>query len=62
MKIKVLQGKIVVLKAKLQSTDYMAIKFAEGLLTETEYAKTKEQREQWRAEINAIETQIKGLE
>ena len=43
------------LKGKLAETDYKAIKYAEGLLTEEEYAETKAQRQAWRDEINALE-------
>ena len=50
---------IVELKAKLTATDYKAIKYAEGVLSDTEYADTKAQREAWRNRINALE-QITG--
>lgn len=46
------------LKRRLQDTDYMAIKYAEGELNATEYAPIKEQRIQWRAEINRLEAEI----
>lgn len=55
------QNKIERLKLKLRATDYMALKFAEGELTVSEFAATREQRKQWRAEINALETEIKSL-
>lgn len=47
--------RISMLKQKLQNTDYKAIKFAEGQLTEQEYAETKLQRQVWRNEINSLE-------
>ena len=47
---------ISTLKAKLASTDYKAIKYAEGVLSAEEYAETRAQRELWRARINEIET------
>ena len=47
------------LKNKLASTDYQAIKYAEGYLTEEEYAETKTRRQAWRDEINALEAQAK---
>lgn len=56
------KAKIVELKNKLAKTDYQAIKYAEGELTLAEYSATKEQRKQWRAEINALETQNKTLQ
>ena len=54
--------KIGMLKYKLRSTDYQAIKFAEGEISLEEYAPVRDQRRAWRAEINAIEAQIKALE
>lgn len=53
-----LQIKIMELKTQLKATDYKAIKFAEGELTEEEYAPIKEQRKEWRAEINELESEI----
>ena len=49
------------LKVKLQKTDYMAIKYAEGELSTAEYAAVREQRRAWRAEINALEAEIATL-
>ena len=43
------------LKDLLASTDYQAIKFAEGELTAEEYEETKQQRKKWREEINKLE-------
>lgn len=57
----ILKG-IAELKAKLANTDYMAIKYAEGVLTLSDYLKTKEQRQAWRAEINALEANLRALE
>ena len=48
-------------KRKLKSTDYKAIKYAEGELTAEEYAETLAQRRAWRAEINALEAEIKAI-
>lgn len=47
--------KIADLKAKLARTDYKAIKYAEGLITEAEYAPIKSQRQSWRDMINLLE-------
>lgn len=49
---------IDILKQKLIETDYQAIKYAEGVLTEEEYAETKERRRGWRARINELEAQL----
>ena len=46
-----LQGKIDELKFKLLRTDYQAIKYAEGELTEYEYEPIKKQRKQWRVPL-----------
>ena len=43
------------LQIKLDETDYQAIKYAEGWLSEEEYAQIKAQRQAWRDEINRLE-------
>lgn len=50
--------KISELKNKLKETDYKALKYAEGYLSEAEYAETKTQRQAWRDEINALEAKL----
>lgn len=50
-----LKKKVADLKRKLASTDYIAIKFAEGWITAEDYAPTKAQRQAWRDRINEIE-------
>jgi hypothetical protein len=45
----------------LLKTDYKALKYAEGMLSETEYAPIKLQRQAWRDEINSIELEIEAL-
>ena len=52
-------NRIIELKQKLQETDYKAIKYAEGELSEEEYAETKAQRRAWREEINKLEEELK---
>lgn len=44
------------LKKNLLDTDYQAIKYAEGLITEEEYTKMKTTRQKWRDEINFLES------
>ena len=61
MAISKCQFKIGTLKSKLQATDYKAIKYAEGELSAEEYAETLEQRRAWRADINALEEEIKAI-
>lgn len=43
------------LKQKLFATDYQAIKYAEGHLSDEEYASIREQRQSWRDRINELE-------
>lgn len=52
------EKKIKDLKQKLAETDYQAIKYAEGLLSEAEYAEMKQQRQAWRDEINRLEAEF----
>ena len=46
------------LKQKLTQTDYKAIRYSEGLLTDKEYAEVKAQRQAWRDEINRLEEKL----
>ena len=46
---------ISVCKQNLKLTDYKAIKYAEGLISDEEYQPIKEQREEWRRQINEYE-------
>ena len=50
--------KIQELKDNLQKSDYQAIKYAEGWLSEEEYAPVKAQRQQWRDRINELEQEV----
>lgn len=43
------------LKKMLSESDYKALKFSDGVLTEEEYAPVREKRREWRSEINEIE-------
>ena len=54
-------NRISELKQKLEETDYKAIKYAEGELTEEEYAPMKAQRKAWREEINKLEEELKNV-
>lgn len=54
------QKRINELKYLLEDSDYNAIKYAEGELTEEEYAPIKELRRSYRAEINQLEEKIKN--
>ncbi len=46
------------LKQQLANTDYKAIKFAEGLISEEDYAPIKKQRQEWRNRINLLELEL----
>lgn len=48
------QMRIEELKNLLLSTDYIAIKFAEGQISAEDYEPMKLQRQQWRDEINSL--------
>lgn len=49
------ENEIKELKGLLNDTDYKAIKYAEGLISEEEYAPIKAQRQEWRDRINELE-------
>lgn len=48
------------LKEELNATDYKAIKYAEGVLTDEDYQPTGIQRQAWRKRINELERLIAG--
>lgn len=48
-------------EARLTTTDYIAAKIAEGKATKTEYADKIAERQQWRDDINAAQTEIDRL-
>lgn len=52
------QQKINELKRKLSATDYKAIKYAEGLISEEDYAPIKAEREAYREQIRECERLI----
>ena len=57
-----IQRKIDETKAKLSQTDYQAIKYFEGFISEADYAPIKAQRQAWRDEINALEAELASKE
>ena len=52
------QFQIDLLKKKLADTDYKAIKYAEGLISEEEYAPIKAERQALRDQINELEASL----
>lgn len=59
-KVQAINKEISELKKKLFDTDYKAIKYSEGWLTDEEYAEAKAQREEWRKRINELEASLEG--
>ena len=56
------QSEIIELKKYLSDTDYKAIKFAEGELSESDYQDDKIKRHDARVRINELESMIEELE
>lgn len=54
--------RIAELKSLLKATDYQAIKYAEGFISEADYEQIKAQRQAWRDEINALEAELSSEE
>lgn len=50
------QEQINILKKKLDETDYIIIKHAEGLIPEDTYEKAKKDRATWRKQLNELES------
>ena len=50
------------LKQILASSDYKALKHADGALTDAEYEETRQKRQKLRDEINALEQEKEQLE
>jgi hypothetical protein len=50
--------KLIELQGLLHQTDYQAIKYAEGALTDDQYSYLKKQRESWRSSYNAIQSSL----
>ena len=57
-----IQEQIEMLKQQLKDTDYKAIKFAEGFISDEDYAETKALRQAWRDEINRLESEEQANE
>lgn len=56
-----INGKITALKQLLTNSDYKAIKYSEGLISDIEYAEIKTYRENLRAQINQLEEELATL-
>lgn len=55
----IIENKIEELKLNLRNTDYQAIKFAEGEISDEDYQEIRTQRQTWRQEINSLQANIK---
>ena len=53
-----IQAEITQLKENLSDTDYAAIKIAEGVAADDDYADVLVQRQAWRDRINALEKEL----
>lgn len=60
LQVEVWNREIFELKEELNATDYKAIKYAEGVLTDEDYQPTGIQRQAWRRRINELEELIRG--
>lgn len=47
------------LQGKLATTDYQALKYSEGWITEEDYTEIKANRQSWRDTINQLQAQLK---
>lgn len=56
------EEQIEILKQQLKDTDYKAIKYAEGFISDEDYAETKALRQSWRDEINRLESEVQADE
>lgn len=50
------------LQSKLAATDYQALKYSEGWITEKDYTEIKANRQSWRDAINQLQAQLKEEE
>ena len=50
------------LQGKLAATDYQALKYSEGWITEKDYMEIKANRQSWRDTINQLQAQLKEEE
>ncbi len=58
---KAIESEIAGLKQILTSTDYKALKFAEGQISEDNYAETRQHRQSLRDKINELEAELETI-
>lgn len=56
-----IESEIAGLKQILTSTDYKALKFAEGQISAKDYESTKQQRQSLRDKINELEAELETI-
>lgn len=56
-----INGEIIALKQLLTNSDYKALKYSEGLISDIEYAEVKTYRENLRAQINQLEEELAAI-
>ena len=56
-----LESEITALKYLLSDSDYKALKYAEGEISETEYAPIKTERAKWRQLINEYQAMLSDI-
>lgn len=56
-----INSEITALKQLLTNSDYKALKYSEGLISDIEYAEVKVYRENLRAQINQLEKELATL-
>lgn len=60
-RVEQINSEITALKQLLTNSDYKALKYSEGLISDIEYAETKLYRENLRAQINQLEEELATL-
>ena len=60
-RISVIKGEINALKQLLSNPDYKALKHDDGVISDEEYAETRELRKSYREKINKYEEELKKL-
>lgn len=56
-----INSEIIALKQLLTNSDYKALKYSEGLISDIEYAEVKTYRENLRAQINQLEEELAAI-
>lgn len=60
-RIDTINAEITALKSLLTDTDYKALKHADGVMSAEEYEPIRQQREEWRNKINALEVELETV-